>query len=353
MPKSAFSLMHPLRRPRPRLISCLTAGLLFFATTVGHALDSNGNQMSDVWEMIFNAQGLSPNLDTDGDGFLNVREALAGTDPFDPQSHPTISIVPAGTNSLLTTWNSSAGKLYDLQESSDLASWQTVQTTLGNGGTQSFLASLAGETNLFFHLLTSDQASENVQLSIWEKVSLGFSPTSAHTDRFDQIDISRIIAGIAPNASNVITVSAIKPEISERWPEHGVIAFRRAGGGLRPLTIQFTLDGTATDGIDYTRTPAIGNSIFLPAEVREVWLECAPVADAEDSEPNETITVSLQPGSGYTLGPNTAATITLANETASSSPSAKAAARFLVQAAFGPDGVNHRTRTASRRTSRK
>ncbi len=315
----------------------LVAALIFFAPRAG-ALDSNGNGMSDVWEMIFGAQNLLPNVDTDGDGFTNTQEALAGTDPFDAKSHPTLSFAFAGTNSTQANWNSVIGKLYTVQSSSDLAAWQTEQAIVGNGQAESFLKSLAGRTQLFLRSLTSDQASENPSLSTWEKRVLGFSATSAHTDRYDSTDLSRITAGIAANQSNIITISAIKAEMSERWPEHGVFAIRRGGGGLRPLTINYSLGGTATDGIDYTRTP-LGNSVFMPAGVREVWIDLTPVADADDAEPNETIMATLQSGTGYSLGANTSATITLANETASSPPSAKAAARFLLQAAFGPDGV--------------
>ena len=165
-----------------------------------HALDTNGNGMSDVWEMVFGAQSLLPNIDTDGDGFTNAQEALAGTDPFDSKSHPTFSLVLAGTNSLLANWNSVIGKLYTLQRSPDLASWQATQTMVGNGQAESFLTSLSGETQLFLNILTSDQASENASLSAWEKLVLGFSATSAHTDRFDQTDLSRITAGLAANA---------------------------------------------------------------------------------------------------------------------------------------------------------
>ncbi len=297
VPQSAFSLMHPLRRPNPRLISCLAAGLLFFAATAARALDSNGNQMSDVWELIFNAQGLLPSLDTDGDGFLNVQEALAGTDPFDLKSHPTISIVPAGTNSLLTTWNSAAGKLYDLQKSDDLASWQTVQTMLGNGGTQSFLTSLAGETNLFFHLRTSDQPSENAQLSTWEKVTLGFSATSAHTDRFDQTDISRIIAGIAPNAANrdhgQCDQTGDERALARTWRD--CLSACRWRIAAADDSIHSRRDG---DGRNRLHPHARDRQFDLPARRGARSLAGVyPGGDANDSEPNETITVTLQPGS--------------------------------------------------------
>lgn len=68
-----------------------------------------------------------------------------------------------------------------------------------------------------------------------------------------------------------------------------------------------------------------------------MWVEFYPVADAADVEPTETLTVTALPGAGYAVGASNQATLTLANETTNSLPSAKAAARFLIQAAFGPD----------------
>src|SRR5690242_15633008 len=73
----------------------LRCGALLLALAVParvHAqkLDLNSNGMSDVWEQIYNASALDPNLDSDGDGVSNLRESMAGTDPFDPNSFPRI-----------------------------------------------------------------------------------------------------------------------------------------------------------------------------------------------------------------------------------------------------------------------
>jgi uncharacterized protein (DUF1800 family) len=310
-------------------------------TLISHsrALDSNSNQMSDIWEMIFNAHNLAANSDSDGDAFTNFQESLAATDPLNPLSRPSLNIMAPAGNAIATSWRSAVGKLYDLQVSNDLIAWQSSTTFVGDGSVQTALSQLSGQLALFFHLSISDQPSESPQLSSWEKLVLGFDPASAHTDRYDQTDLQRITTGLAPNASNVITVSAIKPEMSERWPEPGVITVRRSGGGLKPLTVNLAISGTATLGTDYSLGNATATSVFIPAGVREVWINFLPLQDANDAEPPETITVTLQSAAAYTLGSNSVANVSLANETANSPPSPKAAARFLLQAAFGPDGL--------------
>ena len=54
-------------------------------------IDLNTNGMSDVWEQLYGASGLSPNGDADGDGYSNLKEALAGSNPFDANSIPKIT----------------------------------------------------------------------------------------------------------------------------------------------------------------------------------------------------------------------------------------------------------------------
>lgn len=332
---SAAAVQLPLQRTQVLAATVLSIIIASHAC----ALDSNNNQMSDIWEMIFNAQNLNANVDSDNDGFSNFQESLAATDPLNPLSHPALDIMRPANGAVITSWLSAPGKVYGLQVSNDLASWQTSTTFVGDGLVQSALSQLAGELSLFFRVSITDQPSENPQLTSWEKLILGFDPNSAHTDHYDQTDLQRITAGIAPNAPNIVTVSAIKPEMSERWPEPGVVTVRRAGGGLRPLTVGIVIGGTATMGVDYSLGNPSSTSVLIPAGVREVWLSFQPMTDASDAEPTETITVALQAGVGYTLGTATSATLNLTNETATSSPSAKAAARFLLQAAFGPDGL--------------
>ena len=68
----------------------VASGFIFANPCHAQKVDLNENGMSDVWELIHAASGANPNLDSDGDGVNNPLEALAGTDPFDAASVPSI-----------------------------------------------------------------------------------------------------------------------------------------------------------------------------------------------------------------------------------------------------------------------
>ena len=96
-------------------------------------LDSDG--MGDVWEQYFNATSLVAEDDEDGDGYSNLDESLAGTDPFDVASALGFSEFSAAGGERRMRWKSVAGKKYILQSGSDLVSWERVQEPFyGSGG---------------------------------------------------------------------------------------------------------------------------------------------------------------------------------------------------------------------------
>ncbi len=100
--------------------------------THGTGLDLNANGMSDVWEIVFGASALTPNADTDGDGFTNAEESLAGTDPFNAASHPSLSIAPWANDSVRIAFDAVAGKRYQFQSRTHLTQdvWQSELNTL-------------------------------------------------------------------------------------------------------------------------------------------------------------------------------------------------------------------------------
>ena len=62
-----------------RLIGLLA--LVSITPQLAAALDQNGNQQSDVWEIHYGATALSATGDADQDGFTNAMESAAGTNP--------------------------------------------------------------------------------------------------------------------------------------------------------------------------------------------------------------------------------------------------------------------------------
>ncbi len=327
---SPHTLVKPSLRPLCLLVLGLSAASL--ATPADAALDQNANQLSDVWETLYAAQGLPAALDADGDGFSTAAEALAGTDPHSALSHPVLEISePTAGPRLL--WPGVAGKRYTLLTSDSLApgGWTAAASLTGNGRDVAVEVN-ASASRQFFQLEATDIDTDGDGLNDWEEATLGLSATTSHSAREDTPDFARVQA--AWNAPSTISVGLLDGDVSERWPDAGVIAIRRSGG-MKPVTVTFAIGGTAARGTDYTMLA--GNAITLGAGVREAWVEFMPVADNDDAEADETITLTVQAAPGYALAAPTTATVLLRNEPAGSLPNAKAAARFLVQAAFGPD----------------
>ena len=95
------------------------------------ALDADLNGLADAWERAF-AQ-TDPNADPDGDGFNNLSEQNAGSDPLDALSVPPTGLedvqlaseTSADGATLTISWPAGAGPVV-LQVSSDFVDWQPV-----------------------------------------------------------------------------------------------------------------------------------------------------------------------------------------------------------------------------------
>jgi uncharacterized protein (DUF1800 family) len=307
----------------------------FCAPTASFGLDANSNGLNDIWELVYSAGGLTGIGDADGDGVTNGSESDAGTNPFDPQSRPLLLATPGTPGHLQLSWNRVAGKRYRIESKAtlQLPAWAPELTEVA---ARTDAAAYAFPTNAaagFFRLSIGDVDTDADGLLDAEERWLGFDPSTNHTGRADAVDLDRVTEGLA--ATSTVTLGVVDPRLSERWPDPAVVVVRRSGG-FAPLAVNVAFTGTAVRDFDYTAAIA-GTTVQIPAGVREVPVALHPMADANDAEPPESIVVTLQPGAGYSLGSANAATITLENETATGLPSAKAAARFLIQAVFGPD----------------
>ena len=183
---------------------CLLAISTFSAYAI---LDTNENELSDVWERAYNNGELfdtSFNLqvDSDSDGWTNALEAIAGTDPFDANSsdgfvRPVLSHISAvlgdidesGVPEIVTpdaftlTWQTIAGKQYGLLYSPDLIEWLAIEPTfIGNGSELEYGIPFPDSDKLFWRVTIEDVDSDGDDLTDAEECALGTNPLLADTD---------------------------------------------------------------------------------------------------------------------------------------------------------------------------
>ncbi|HOK79151.1 MAG TPA: Calx-beta domain-containing protein, partial [Verrucomicrobiota bacterium] len=93
----------------------------------------------------------------------------------------------------------------------------------------------------------------------------------------------------------IVTVWAVDDTASEYGPGTAVFRFGRAGSLVDPLTVQFSVTGTAQAGVDYVD---IGQSVTFPAGANTVSVVVIPIDD-DEVEGDETVTVTILEGGVY------------------------------------------------------
>jgi hypothetical protein len=90
--------------------------------------DFDADGMSDSWEILWDTDpGVDDaDEDPDQDGLTNIEEMTAGTDPQDGGSRFWVSDFTPGDSSVQLSWESVPGKAYQVSQSDDLATWETV-----------------------------------------------------------------------------------------------------------------------------------------------------------------------------------------------------------------------------------
>ena len=110
-----------------------------------------------------------------------------------------------------------------------------------------------------------------------------------------------------PPVAVTVTVSATDPDAAESGTDPGEITVTRNGPTTDPLTVQLTISGTATAGADYTGLPT---SIQIPTGQTSSVLAVQPIDDTEP-ESTETVTVTIDTDSTYTVGTPNSATVSI------------------------------------------
>jgi len=151
--------------------------------------------------------------------------------------------------------------------------------------------------------------------------------------------------GEDPDPTALVSVSAFDASASEAGTNTGTFRLSRAGDLTllgSPLTVTFTLTGTATNGTDYTTLPLTAT---FAAGSPTVEVVVTPMSDAT-AEPAETVILTLTSVAPYELGSPATATVTIVADTVS--PVVSVTTLDATAAELGPDpGMFRLSRTGA------
>jgi uncharacterized protein (DUF1800 family) len=286
-------------------------------------VDLNGNGISDVWEWIYNANGINPNADADGDGFSNLQEAVAGTNPFDANAYPRIPFAAYSATNFSVTLPCALGKQYQLRSIKALnnTNWFVETNLVARAGTNLTLSVPTAETMKFYRVAIADVNSDGSGLmNDWEKYQLGLDPFNPASNGqqdangnalSDYAYVTNLLA-----SQNVITIAATDPTATQPDPGQnatatGQFTVTRGGFPLNSITVNLGPGGSgtgyATNGVDYLALPS---TVMLAVGISSQAITLTPLADTNLSTP-VIAQLQLLPGTNYTVGPQSNASIVI------------------------------------------
>ncbi|NCT54165.1 MAG: hypothetical protein GPJ04_24890, partial [Microcystis aeruginosa G13-03] len=118
--------------------------------------------------------------------------------------------------------------------------------------------------------------------------------------------------GTITNDDTSVTLAVSPASVTEDGTTNLIYTFTRNGVTTNPLTVNYTLGGTATLNTDYTRT-GTNNTVTFAAGSSTATVTVDPTADTT-VESDETVALTLAAGTGYTVGTPNAATGTITND---------------------------------------
>ncbi|MDD1417731.1 SBBP repeat-containing protein [Dolichospermum sp. ST_sed1] len=152
---------------------------------------------------------------------------------------------------------------------------------------------------------TTVEPDETVVISLATATGYTINTTTAVTGTITNDDSS---------ALPVITVAATDASAAETaigvMPNPSVFTLTRLGGNInQPLTVTYSLTGTATNGADYT---SVANNVIFAAGSNTATVTLTPIDDTI-FEGTETAILTLVNGTAYTLGTTANATVSIAD----------------------------------------
>ncbi|HEY1173672.1 MAG TPA: glycoside hydrolase family 9 protein [Verrucomicrobiae bacterium] len=265
------------------------------------------------------------------------RRAVATASFFATNSLPTVSVVATdvstteGADTAVYTFtrkgSTATALTVNYKLSGTAAKWTDVRTPQGDMPESIVIP--AGATSATLTVCAYDdtivEGTETAILTIQANAAYNLGTPSVATVYLYDND--------GP-ALPTVTVTATDAIASENLLGVGVFTITRTGSLLAPLTINYTLGGTATQGVDYNATSL---SLTLPIGISSAVVIITPVDDTA-VEGEETVVLSLSGDGAYQMGAAASATISIAdNDTATTLPTVSIAATDATASKIGPD----------------
>jgi hypothetical protein len=123
------------------------------------------------------------------------------------------------------------------------------------------------------------------------------------------------VTGMILNDDTSVTLQVVPSLVTEDGTSNLVYYFYRDGVTTNALTVNYTVGGTATFNTDYSQTGAASftsttGTVTFAANATTATVTIDPTAD-NMADPDETVTLTLATGTGYTVGTTTTVTGTI------------------------------------------
>ncbi len=182
-------------------------------------------------------------------------------------------------------------------------------TVLPGVNTATTSTTFSGKTVDFSSITALDNAA-----AVRLRYTLGGATGTSPNNRIDDLEIKAI-------AVPRVTIAVENPDGYERGAQPAsVVVTSSLAAGAGGLPVQFQLGGSAqmpgAAGADYTLSGNTGaNALTIPAGTSTARLSLTPAADNDPTEFDESVSVTLQPAAGYTVGTPGAASATIHDDT--------------------------------------
>jgi hypothetical protein len=191
---------------------------------------------------------------------------------------------------------------------SSSASWVVT----GSGTNQANATDFGGSMPIGTVNFAANETAKTITVNVSEDTTV--EPDEEFTVTLSNPTNANITTGTATgtitNDDTNVTLAVSPSTVTEDGTSNLIYTFTRAGVTNNALTVNYTLGGNATNGTDYGN---IGTSVTFAANSSTATVTVDPTTDTT-VESDETVSLTLASGTGYTIGTTSAVTGTITND---------------------------------------